>query len=126
MNQFAESAPPGANGLLFLPYLAGERTPHMDPTARAVFFGLTLQHGQGELVRAVMEGVAFGAYDAYDILRELGARAETVILAGGGARSTLWRQIVADIFGKPVQVLETAGAVCPRCGAPGRGRRRSF
>jgi xylulokinase len=107
MNQVGEGSPPGANGLLFLPYLAGERTPHMDPTARAVFFGLTLQHGQGDLVRAVMEGVAFGACDAYDVLRELGAQAETVILAGGGARSALWRQIVADVFGKPVQVLET-------------------
>jgi xylulokinase len=108
MNVAAENSPPGAQGLLFLPYLVGERTPHMDPTARGAFFGLTLGHGQGDLVRAVMEGAAFACYDAYTVLRELGVRSNSIILAGGGAKSTLWRQIVADIFSLPVQPLLTA------------------
>ena len=108
MNVAAENSPPGAQGLLFLPYLVGERSPHMDPTARGAFFGLTLRHGQGDLVRAVMEGATFACYDAYQVLAELGVQSQSVILAGGGAKSTLWRQIVADVFGKPVQPLLTS------------------
>ena len=108
MNVAAENSPPGAQGLLFLPYLVGERSPHMDPTARGAFFGLTLHHGQGDLVRAVMEGATFACYDAYQVLAELGVQSQSVILAGGGAKSTLWRQIVADVFGKPVQPLLTS------------------
>lgn len=107
MNVAAENSPPGAQGLLFLPYLVGERTPHMDPTARGAFFGLTLRHGQGDFVRAVMEGVAFACYDAYQVLAELGVRADSIILAGGGARSAVWRQIIADIFQQPVRPLLT-------------------
>jgi xylulokinase len=105
MSEWAAGCEPGADGLLFLPYLAGERTPHMDPTARALFFGLTLRHGQGELVRAVMEGVVFAALDAFHVLQEVGANAERITLAGGGARSAVWRQIVADIFALPVAPL---------------------
>jgi xylulokinase len=105
MTGWAESAPAGAGGLLFLPYLAGERTPHMDPQARGLFLGLTAGHGRAELVRAVLEGVALACYDAYDVLAELGARPERIVMAGGGARSHLWRQIVADVFGLPVQRL---------------------
>ncbi len=108
MSMAAANTPPGAQGLLFLPYLVGERTPHMDPTARGAFFGLTLSHSQGDLVRAVMEGATFACYDAYQVLAELGVHSERVILAGGGAKSPLWRQIVADIFGKPVQPLLTS------------------
>jgi xylulokinase len=108
MNVAAAAVSPGADGLLFLPYLVGERSPHMDPTARGAFFGLTLRHGQGELVRAVMEGATFACYDAYGVLAELGVHSKSVILAGGGAKSPLWRQIVADIFGMPVQPLLTA------------------
>lgn len=107
MNAAADAVAPGAEGLLFLPYLVGERTPHMDPTARSVFYGLTLRHGQGALVRAVMEGVTFACYDAYSVLRELGATAERIVLAGGGARSPVWRQIMADTFGVAVEPLET-------------------
>jgi xylulokinase len=107
MNIAAENSPPGAEGLLFLPYLVGERSPHMDPAARGAFFGLTLRHGQGDLVRAVMEGATFACYDAYGVLAELGVEAQSIILAGGGAKSPLWRQIVADIFGLPVQPLLT-------------------
>ena len=105
MDEWAAGCEPGADGLYFLPYLAGERTPHMDPTAQALFFGLTLRHGRGELVRAVMEGVAFAALDAFRVLQEVGADAERITLAGGGARSAVWRQIVADIFALPVAPL---------------------
>jgi xylulokinase len=107
MNAAAASSSPGAQGLIFLPYLVGERTPHMDPDARGAFVGLTLRHGQGDLVRAVQEGVAFSLYDAYQVLTELGVRSESIILAGGGAKSKVWRQIIADVFGKPVQPLLT-------------------
>ncbi|MBK8045891.1 MAG: xylulokinase [Anaerolineales bacterium] len=105
MTARAEASPPGAQDLLFLPYLAGERTPHMDPTAKGVFFGLTLRHDQGDLIRAVMEGVVFAAYDAYQVLADLGTTPNSLILAGGGARSALWRRIVADVFNAPVQPL---------------------
>ena len=105
MMTWAETAPPGANGLLFLPYLVGERTPYMDPQARGLFLGLSATHGRAELVRAVMEGVALAAYDAYQTLVELGADPERIIMAGGGARSQLWQQIVADVFGLSVQRL---------------------
>jgi xylulokinase len=105
---WAESALAGANGLLFLPYLAGERTPHMDPQARGLFLGLSAAHGRAELVRAVLEGVALACYDAFSVLAELGAQPEQVILAGGGARSPLWRQIIADVFGLPVRRLAVA------------------
>ena len=106
MVAWAERAPVGAGGLLFLPYLVGERTPHMDPHARGLFLGLTADHGRAELVRAVLEGVALACYDAYQVLGELGARPEGIVMAGGGARSPLWRQIVADVFGLPVRRLE--------------------
>lgn len=106
MTTWADTVPPGAGGLLFLPYLVGERTPHMDPQARGLFLGLTAGHGRAELVRSVMEGVVLACYDAYQVLAELSARPERIILAGGGARSQLWQQIVADVFGLPVQRLE--------------------
>jgi len=106
MTKWAESVPPGTNGLLFLPYLEGERTPHMDPQARGVFLGLTTSHGQASLVRAVLEGVALAFYDAYQVLVELNAKPQRIIMAGGGSRSPLWRQIIADVFDLPVQRLE--------------------
>lgn len=105
MTGWAELAPVGASGLIFLPYLVGERTPHMDPQARGLFLGLTAGHGRAELVRAVMEGITLACYDAYQVLVELGANPERVIMAGGGGRSQLWQQIVADVFGLPVQRL---------------------
>ncbi len=108
MTAVAAQAAPGAQGLLFLPYLVGERTPHMDPAARGAFWGLTLRHGQAELVRAVLEGVTFACCDAAQVLEALGGAPEEVILAGGGARSPLWRQIVADVFGRPVRPLQTS------------------
>lgn len=108
MMRLASEAPPGADGLLFLPYLIGERTPYMDPTARGVFFGLTLRHRRSHLIRAVVEGVTLAARNAYDVLRELGAASQHIVLAGGGARSRFWQQVVADVFGTPVQALRTA------------------
>lgn len=105
MTAWAADVPPGSEGLLFLPYLVGERTPHMDPQACGAFLGLTLQHGRAALVRAVLEGVGLAAYDAYAVLAELGAAPSRIVLAGGGAASPLWRQIIADIFGAPVHPL---------------------
>lgn len=102
---WAGESPVGADGLLFLPYLVGERTPYMDPLARGAFFGLTLRHGRPELARAVLEGVSFACYDAFCVLDELGAAPQRVLLAGGGAQSRLWQQIIADVFGAPVQRL---------------------
>lgn len=108
ISAWAGEVEPGAEGLLFLPYLAGERTPHMDPLARGLFLGLTAQHGRAHLARAVMEGVALACYDAYAVLHALGASPDAVILAGGGAGSGVWRQIVADVFGLHVQPLAVA------------------
>ena len=108
MTTMAEAVPAGARGLLFAPYLAGERTPHLDPRARAVFLGLTTHHGRAELVRAVLEGAAFAAYDAFLALQDLGADPARIVVAGGGARSALWRRLVADLFALPVLPLATA------------------
>jgi len=103
----AETWPPGAEGLLFLPYLAGERTPHADPDARGAFVGLELRHDRGALVRAVLEGVAFGLADSLDLLRSLGVDAATARVSGGGARSRLWLRIVASVLGVPLELTES-------------------
>ena len=99
----AERWEPGAEGLLFAPYLAGERTPHVDPNARAAFVGLSLRHDRGALVRAVMEGVAYGLRDSLELLRGLGCVAERARISGGGARSALWTKIVASVLGVPLE-----------------------
>lgn len=99
----AAAVPPGADGLIFLPYLSGERTPHMDPLARGGFIGLTAYHTRGHLARAVMEGVAFALRQTLAISLELGGQVERVIASGGGAESAVWRQIQADVFGLPLQ-----------------------
>ena len=98
----AEEWGPGAEGLLFAPYLAGERTPHADPDARGAFVGLQLRHDRGALVRAVLEGVAFGLADSYDLLRDLGVKADRALISGGGARSGLWPKIVASVLDVPI------------------------
>lgn len=102
----AAAVAPGSDGLLFLPYLSGERTPHGDPHARGVFFGLSLAHGRGHLARAVLEGVAFGLRDALELLHGMGLKTHDFRVSGGGARSALWRQIVADVFNEPVAAVE--------------------
>ena len=94
---------PGAEGLLFQPYLQGERTPHADPDARGAFVGLTLRHDRGALVRAVLEGVAYGLRDSLELLRELGVEVEVGRASGGGARSDLWLKIVASVLGLPLE-----------------------
>jgi xylulokinase len=100
----AEDVEPGADGVLFLPYLSGERTPHADPHARAAFTGLGLEHGRPALTRAVLEGVAYGLRDSLELLRQLGVRAESGRVSGGGARSRLWLQIVASTLGIPLEL----------------------
>ena len=95
---------PGAEGLVFLPYLAGERTPHADPDARGAFVGLELRHDRGALVRAVLEGVAFGLRDSLELLLALGVQADRGRASGGGARGRLWLEIVASVFGVPLEL----------------------
>lgn len=99
----AAAVPPGAQGLIFLPYLSGERTPHMDAYARGAFIGLKPMHGRGHLARAIMEGVAFAMRDALDISLSLGGSAEYIITAGNGMESDVWRGIVADVVGVPLR-----------------------
>jgi xylulokinase len=94
---------PGAGGLLFAPYLAGERTPYPDPDVRGAFTGLGLEHDRGALVRAVLEGVAFGLRDSLDLLGELGVDADRARISGGGARGELWRAVVAAVVGLPIE-----------------------
>jgi len=103
----ASRAEPGCKGLIFLPYMAGERTPHGDPNARGVFFGLTLHHGKPHLIRSVMEGVAYGMRDSLEIMRGLGIKTNQIRASGGGARSDLWRQIQADIYGTELVTINS-------------------
>ena len=102
LSELAAEAPPGAEGLLFLPYLSGERTPHLDSAARGTFFGLTNRHDKSHLTRALMEGVVFSLRDSLEIMRELGVKVEQVRATGGGARGALWRRLQADIYGVPI------------------------
>ncbi len=104
----AADVPPGCDGAFFLPYLSGERTPHANPHARGVFFGLTLRHGRGHFTRAVLEGVAFGLRDNLALLREAGVPPPTEMRAsGGGVQSPLWRQILADVLNAPLTAPQT-------------------
>ncbi len=99
--------PPGSEGLLFAPYLAGERTPHPDPDARGAFVGLSVRHDRGALWRAMLEGVAYALRDSLELLRELGARPESGRVSGGGARSELWLRILASVLGLPLETTES-------------------
>ncbi|MBN1249299.1 MAG: xylulokinase [Anaerolineae bacterium] len=104
----AAEVEPGAEGLLFLPYLTGERTPYPDPLARASFVGLTLRHGKPQMTRAVLEGVAFGLRDSMELVKQAGlGQIKQVRLTGGGARSALWRQILADVLGESLVTVNT-------------------
>jgi len=103
ITEMAATVPPGSEGLLFLPYLSGERTPHKDPYAKGAFVGLSLRHTKAHMARAVLEGVAFGMRDSIEILRQLGVAVDEVRLSGGGARSALWRQMLADTGHAPMQ-----------------------
>ncbi|MCX7680992.1 MAG: xylulokinase [Anaerolineae bacterium] len=111
LTEAAAGVAPGCEGLIFLPYLTGERTPYPDPNARGVFFGLTLRHSKAHLTRAVLEGVAYGLLDSLELMRALGLAIEQVRVSGGGARSALWRQILADVFNTPIVTVNvTEGA----------------
>jgi xylulokinase len=102
----AANVPPGSNGLLWAPYLMGERTPYLDPNARALLVGLTASHTRDHVIRAILEGVAFSLHDTFTIFKEIEVPVETIRLGGGGARSKLWRQIQADIYGHQVEIVE--------------------
>jgi len=101
----AAKAPPASDGLLWTPYLMGERTPHLDANARAALVGLTASHTRAHLIRAILEGVAFSLRDTFTIFHELSVPIDRIRLGGGGARSPLWRQIQADVYGHAVEVL---------------------
>jgi xylulokinase len=101
----AAAAPAGADGLLWAPYLMGERTPHLDPNARGALVGLTAQHTRAHVIRAILEGVAFSLRDTFTIFRELGVPVKSIRLGGGGARGLLWQQIQADVYGMPVDLV---------------------
>ncbi len=101
----AAKVPPGSDGVLWAPYLMGERTPHLDSAVRAALTGLAASHTRGHVARAVMEGVAFSQRDSFTIFAELGVPVNKIRITGGGARSPLWRQIQADVYGHPVETI---------------------
>jgi xylulokinase len=107
LDEEASCWPPGTEGLLFAPYLAGERTPHADPDARGAFTGLSLRHDRGALARATLEGVAYGLRDSLELLRDLGVRPEVGRASGGGATSDLWLRIVASVLELPLERTES-------------------
>jgi len=111
LTEEAAQAPAGCEGLLFLPYLTGERAPHPDPLARGAFVGLTVRHGKAHLARAVLEGVSYGLRDSLELMKALGIVSTQVRVSGGGARSALWRQILADVFNTEIVTVNvTEGA----------------
>lgn len=112
INAAVAAVSPGADGLIYLPYLSGERTPHMNPDARGVFFGMTLGQEQGHFLRAVMEGVTYSLRDCLGILQELGIDAPEIIASGGATASPQWMQMQADILGKPVRVSRVKEQAC--------------
>ena len=112
IDALCEQLPIGAEKLLYLPYLMGERTPILDPNARGVFFGLSAMHTRAHLARAVMEGVSYSLRDCLEILEEMKIKISRMTLCGGGAKSPLWRQMLSDVYGMPVGILPSnEGAV---------------
>lgn len=110
MDKEAINVSPGSNGVIFLPYLMGERSPHLDPNARGVFFGLSAIHNKNDMIRAVMEGVTYSLKDCLVVLNEMGINATEVRASGGGGKSKLWRQMQADVFGCDVSVTSSSDA----------------
>lgn len=102
----AAAAPPGSEGVFWAPYLMGERTPHCDPNARAALIGLSATHTRAHVIRAILEGVAFSLRDSFTIFHEMKLSVDRIRLGGGGARSPLWRQIQADVYGQAVEVVQ--------------------
>ena len=115
MDEMAAGIKPGSDGLLYLPYLMGERSPHPNPNCRGVFFGLSAKHTRANMIRAVMEGVAFSQRECADVFREMGAPIGDMTVCGGGGRSRLWRQMLADLYNCPVSTVKTDGG--PTLGA---------
>lgn len=101
----AKKAPVGSEGLIFLPYLSGERTPYADPHARGVFFGISYRHNPDYFIRSILEGVAFSQLDCLSLMKELNIKSDNIILSGGGAKSDIWRQILADVLNSKVVTL---------------------
>ena len=106
MNQQAEKSPIGANRLIFLPYLMGERSPLLDSNARGAFIGLSAIHTRKDLLRAVMEGVTYSQRQNLDVLRQKHVAPETMLACGGGAKSPFWRKMMADVFNMPVKTVK--------------------
>ena len=114
----AATVGPGAEGLFFLPYLTGERTPHFDPDAKGAWIGLTVRHGRPHMIRSILEGAAYAMRDSLELIREMGTAITQVRVSGGGARNPLWRQIQADIYGHDVHTLESTEGPAFGRGAP--------
>ena len=108
MGQQAEQAKPGCSGLIYLPYVMGERAPHLDSVARGVFFGLSSMHGRNEMIRSVMEGVSYSLLDCMNIIRDMGVNPSEVRASGGGGKSPLWRQMQADMFDTPIATVNSS------------------
>lgn len=108
MDQQAERVRPGSNGLIYLPYLIGERAPHLDSDAKGVFFGLSTVHKKRDMIRAVMEGVGYSLKDCLGIIAGLGVDISEIRASGGGGKSRLWKQMQADIFGKPITTINSS------------------
>lgn len=107
LDRQAELSPVGCNKLFYLPYLMGERTPHLDPDCRGVFFGLSAMHVRSDLLRAVMEGVAYSQRDSMEVLRKMGVATGEMLACGGGGTSPLWRQMLADVYNCPVRTVRS-------------------
>ncbi len=107
MDKAALQSPIGANKLLYLPYLMGERTPHLDPDARGVFFGLSGMHTKRDMLRAVMEGVTYSLRDCVEVCREMGVNVSDMMACGGGGTSPVWRQMLADLYNCPVKTVDS-------------------
>ncbi|MFU0800689.1 MAG: xylulokinase [Xylanivirga thermophila] len=106
MTEEAQKADAGCNGLIYLPYLMGERTPHLDPSAKGVFFGISAKHTRNDMIRSIMEGVAYSLRDCLEIIQDMGTKVDIIRASGGGARSSLWRQIQSDIFNRPLSTID--------------------
>ena len=107
-NKMADKVKAGSDGLYFLPYLIGERTPHNDASAKGSFIGLSLNHGKNHMTRSVMEGVAYALRDSFELLKEMGIGCEKIRVSGGGAKSQVWKQIFADVLNKDIITINTA------------------
>ncbi|NLA95410.1 MAG: xylulokinase [Clostridiaceae bacterium] len=112
VGEIAAKSPAGSRGLFFLPYISGERTPHMNPDAKGIFWGLSLGHSREDLIRAVMEGISYSLWDAYECLVSVSGKPRSLIVTGGGANSRLWRQILADMLDAPIFTTDSKETAC--------------